>query len=116
MSALILIVEDDQPIRESLRDLLTDEGYRVAEAAHGAEALERMEAEIPSLIILDLWMPVMTGGELRERLQADPRWAKVPILVLTAANEVTDLPTLRKPVGLRALLSAVAAKLSEGGG
>jgi len=112
---LILIVEDDLAIRESLRDLLVEEGYRVAEADHGAQALERLAEETPSLIILDLWMPVMTGGELMEKLRADARWASLPVLVLTAANEEADpaLTTLRKPVGLETLLAAVSAKLPK---
>jgi len=113
VSPLILIVEDDLPIRESLRDLLLEEGYRVSEADHGAEALERLAEETPALVIVDLWMPVMTGGELIERMRAEPRWAPVPVLVLTAANDEADpaLTTLRKPVGLETLLAAVSAKL-----
>jgi len=113
MTPLILIVEDDLPIRESLRDLLTEEGYRIAEADHGAHALELLEKEPPALILLDLWMPVMTGGELLTRLRAEPRWASLPVVILTAANEDADpsLTTLRKPVGLEMLLSTVAEKL-----
>ncbi len=118
MTPLILIVEDDAAIRESLRDLLLDEGYRVAEAAHGAEALERLSSEMPSLMIVDLWMPVMTGGELLARLAADPRFASVPVVVLTAANEQgrPGCTVLRTPVGLDRLLSTVAEKLSAEGG
>ena len=58
----------------------------------------------------------MTGGELVERLRAVPRWAAVPVVVLTAANEQADpaLPTLRKPVGLETLLSTVAKALKGG--
>lgn len=113
MKPLILIVEDDLAIRESLRDLLLEEGYRVAEAAHGGEALEQLAREAPSLILLDLWMPVMTGGEFLERLEAP-----LPVLILTAANE--DGPpgyvTLRKPIGLERLLSTVADAISAGAG
>jgi CheY-like chemotaxis protein len=117
MKKLILIVEDDQAIRESLRDLFVEEGYRVAEAVHGKEALDRLEVETPALIVLDLWMPVMTGGELMQKLRAQPRFANVPVLVLTAANEdIPGEPSVRKPVGLQDLLAKVAQKISEGDG
>jgi chemosensory pili system protein ChpA (sensor histidine kinase/response regulator) len=117
VSRLLLIVEDDLPIREILRELFIDEGYRVVEAANGLEALQRLEEALPDLIVLDLWMPVMTGGELMQRLKADPRFASVPVLVLTAATEdVTGAPVVKKPVGLEELLAKVAEKLSGGGG
>ena len=117
MSRLILVVEDDMAIRESLRDLFVDEGYRVAEAANGREALQRLEEAIPDLIVLDLWMPVMTGGELMQRLKAEPRFAGVPVLVLTAATEeVTDATVVKKPIGLVDLLAKVAERINEGGG
>ena len=112
MTPLILIVEDDTAIRESLRDLLIDEGYRVAEAAHGGEALAAVEREMPSLILLDLWMPVMTGGEFLARFNAP-----VPVVILTAGDEgPAGCPTLRKPMTLEQLLSAVKLALSAKAG
>src|SRR5437867_1078963 len=65
----VLIVEDDTEIREALRDLLTEHGYRVLEAANGLEALSLVERlpEPPCVVLLDLMMPVMTGWELLEK-------------------------------------------------
>ena len=110
MRKLVLIVEDDVAIRESLRDLLDDEGYAVAEAANGAEALALLEKQRPELILLDLWMPVMTGGQLYERIRERADWAKIPIVVVTAANDAPpskDLEILRKPLRLEDLLATI---------
>jgi CheY-like chemotaxis protein len=115
MGKLILVVEDDLAIRDSLRELLEDEGYRVVDAVHGGEAIERLEAELPSLILLDLWMPVMTGGQLLERLRSDPRWSRIPVVLLSAASDISIaegvVESLKKPVRLDVLLKTVARYL-----
>ena len=116
MKPLVLIVEDDVAIRESLRDLLTDEGYRVAEAANGVEALTALGKEQPALILLDLWMPVMTGGQLYEHLRENSEWAQIPVVVVTAANDPApskDLEILRKPLRLEELLATIKKYLSK---
>src|SRR3954447_20902772 len=86
----ILVVEDNAIIREALRDILTLEGYDVAEAENGKVALRRLESEPPpALIILDLVMPVMSGSEFlweaRERAR-DQRVPRVPIVVVSAVR------------------------------
>src|ERR1700682_3707878 len=86
----ILVVEDDRPIRETLRELLEGEGYAVTTAANGKEALESIRAlRGRCLVLLDLQMPVMTGEELLDSLARDPDPAvrAVDILVLTARVE-----------------------------
>jgi CheY-like chemotaxis protein len=116
MKPLVLIVEDDAAIRESLHDLLADEGYRVAEAANGAEALSSLANEPPALILLDLWMPVMTGGQLYEKLRERPDWAAIPIVVVTAANDPApseEIEVLRKPLRLEELLTSIKKYLSK---
>jgi CheY-like chemotaxis protein len=116
MKPLVLIVEDDVAIRESLRDLLVDEGYRVAEAGHGGEALRALEIERPAMMLLDLWMPVMTGGQLYERLQQRPEWASIPIVIVTAATDpapADGIEILRKPLRLEALLATLRKYLSS---
>jgi CheY-like chemotaxis protein len=113
-SPTIVLVEDDEGIRETMAALLEDEGYAVVQAANGAEALVRMrQAERVCLVLLDLWMPVMNGWQLLDAMRADERLACVPVVVVSAATD-GSAPTgaaafLRKPVRLDTLLEAVAA-------
>jgi two-component system chemotaxis response regulator CheY len=109
----ILVVEDDAAIRESVEECLAAEGHSTASVANGAEALEWLAREpVPSLLVVDLVMPVMNGAELIERLRADARLAAVPIVLMTAAMSAPELKTsadtvLPKPFDLDALLAAV---------
>src|SRR5215208_269699 len=81
----VMVVEDDFTIRETLRELLEDEGYRVTQAANGAEALACLRTNgTPRLILLDLMMPVMDGLEFRRAMQKDPRLSEIPVIVLSA--------------------------------
>ena len=109
--ARVLVVDDDAAIRDTLRDLLDAEGYDVALACHGLEALESLRRQRADVVILDLRMPVMTGDELLAQLDADPDLCRIPVLILSANK---DLPAhaLRKPVDLDELLGAVAAELT----
>jgi CheY-like chemotaxis protein len=110
----ILLVEDDAAIRETIAELLEEEGYRVASAANGAEALELLSApELPSVILLDLMMPVMSGWELHEALQDDPRLASIPVVVISASRSTERLAPieaaafLAKPFDATRLLDTV---------
>lgn len=80
---LVLVVDDDDDLRELLGVLLATEGVEVASAANGLEALSAIAARRPDLILLDMKMPVMDGWELCRRLDADG--GRPPILVMTAA-------------------------------
>ncbi len=83
----ILVVEDDEAIRETLSDLLQDEGYSVASAENGVAALGYLkDNELPQVILLDLMMPVMSGAEFRQKQLAEPRIAGIPTVVMTAAD------------------------------
>jgi CheY-like chemotaxis protein len=116
--ARILLVEDDFAIRETIAELLAEEGYRVTSAANGAEALAMLEeSDAPALILLDLMMPVMNGFEFLRRWNAEPSLAAVPVIVLTARRPV-DVPgheIVYKPFHLDALLGAVARRLGRTG-
>ncbi len=111
----ILVVDDDRGIRETLGDVLSDEGYHVRLAQNGAEALEFLrQGQSPSLILLDLSMPVMDGPAFRAAQLEDRALAQIPVVVLTAAGMVEDAPLmpgaagfLRKPFGLDQLLETV---------
>ncbi|MGI5329669.1 response regulator transcription factor [Actinomadura nitritigenes] len=117
-AARILIVDDEPAVRESLSSSLEFEGYRVAEAADGAMALERVQAERPDLVVLDVLMPRMDGLTTCRRLRA--LGATMPVLMLTARDMVGDRVTgldagaddyLAKPFELDELLARVRALL-----
>ncbi len=81
----ILVVEDHPVMRPTLRDLLQLEGYRVCTAVHGGDALTRLEEEPVDLVITDFMMPELDGLTLLQTLRADERYAKLPVLMFTAA-------------------------------
>ena len=82
----VLMVEDDPATREVTRSILEKEGWRVSEAENGRVALECMERERPSLILLDLMMPEMDGFEFADRVRRHREWRSIPIVVLTAKD------------------------------
>lgn len=84
----ILVVDDEPEIREMLIETLTREGYQVASAAHGAEALEHLRrGALPGLILLDLMMPVMDGWEFLKQKKLDPLLASIPVVVMSGIAE-----------------------------
>ena len=109
----VLIVEDDDDVRESIGEFLADEGYAVTGARHGAEALEWLHNNpAPRLILLDVMMPVMNGLAFRDAQLLDRSLAEIPVIVVSAVERLEDslkgLPQVRKPFDLDELLSSVA--------
>ncbi len=108
----ILVVEDDEDAREAMVDLLQMKGYRAVPAGNGKEALDYLNrAPVPDLIILDLWMPVMDGWQFRNEQIKDPRLAEIPVIVLTALSDRTDINAneiIIKPVDVDRLLTTVS--------
>jgi CheY-like chemotaxis protein len=82
----VLIVEDEEPVRRSLRGVLEKNKWRVFEAENGAAALEMMERETPELIILDLVMPEMDGFAFTVELRKRQEWRSIPVVVVTAKD------------------------------
>jgi CheY-like chemotaxis protein len=108
----VLLVEDDAHLREATADALRDSGVDVIEAADGVQGLAAMRAERPSLVLLDLMMPVMDGWEVARQMAADPDLRDIPICVVSAvANQAPPQArhVLSKPTTLAALLSVVRA-------
>jgi two-component system, sensor histidine kinase and response regulator len=107
---VILIVDDEVHGRETVRDVLEDEGYRVSVARSGAEAMVQLAETPPELVILDLLMPGMSGNQLYDEIMKSPRLAKIPVLVMTSdpTRAPRGVPTLAKPFKLDKLLSLVA--------
>lgn len=106
----VLIVDDETDLAESLRELLEDEGYQVKVAADGREAMGELSLWRPCVIILDLIMPVMSGNELYEAMQADPRLADIPVIVSTSdpSRSPSGVPIVKKPVNIARLIEMVA--------
>jgi two-component system chemotaxis response regulator CheY len=109
----ILIVDDDQEIREMVEYALAEEGYAVITAQHGAAALEVLEQHCPSLILLDMRMPVMDGWTFARTYRQRPE-PHVPIVVMTAAidaaqwsREVSAAAVIPKPFELNRLFDTV---------
>src|SRR5579872_3793802 len=104
----VLIVDDDDAIREVVAEVLRDEGYGVVCAANGAQALEVLGVEpLPNLILLDLMMPVMSGWELLEHLQESDRMSSIPVVVVSAMAAPGVSEHLSKPIALDVLLETV---------
>jgi two-component system sensor histidine kinase/response regulator len=87
----ILVVDDVTKNLQVVGTMLRNEGYEVMPATSGAEALEGVRVQLPDLILLDLMMPEMDGLEVCRRLKTDPATAQVPIIFLTASNEMEHL-------------------------
>jgi CheY-like chemotaxis protein len=85
---LILIVEDDLGVRESLAELLELEGYRVSGARHGAEGLERLATQEAALVILDLHMPVLSGELFLQRLRGEEKLRHLPVILMTGGGPI----------------------------
>ena len=83
----ILVVDDEQDILELIRHTLNKEGYEVHVAANGQQAVEKAKKIKPSLILMDVMMPVMDGMEACRQLKEDPETATLPIIFLTARSE-----------------------------
>src|SRR5260370_24843399 len=100
---MILIVEDDEQIRDLTATILTGAGYDVARASNGIEALEVLAgARRVGLVLTDIWMPTMHGCALIDAMYSDPSLAQIPILIMTG-----DLAPTRVPADVRVLLKPV---------
>lgn len=112
---LVLIVEDDAALSAALADTLRDEGYSVACAGDGLDAMDLLRSgTTPDVILLDLMMPRMTGEAFRAEQQKDPAIADIPIIVISAggdseekAEELDAAGFLPKPLNITDLLDTV---------
>ena len=119
----ILVVEDEADLREVLSYNLTRDGYRVVTAEGGAEALKRARKDVPDLVLLDLMLPDVDGLEVCRRLKKDPLTGALPIIMVTAKGEESDVVVglgvgaddyVTKPFSPRELLARVKAVLRRG--
>ena len=118
---LILVVEDDPSVQNLLKVLLEAEGYEVIDAADGLEGLVKMELQHPSLVILDLMMPNVTGDRVIDEIRGDVRLSRVPLIVVSGRHDVHESfdellgkeNVFAKPLDPTALLERVAELLGE---
>ena len=111
----ILVVEDSVATRQAVRDLLEAEGYGVACAGNGQQALDYLRQDgPPRLVLLDLQMPVLDGWHFCEQQQRTPAWASIPVVLLSAEGDLPQQAAclgvaayLQKPVEVERLLGVV---------
>jgi len=106
----VLIVDDDRHLRDTISELLAEDGYRVVTAEHGSRALDRMRGEHVCMVLLDLMMPTKSGWQVLAELIGDPQLPRVPVGVISALVTETPLGTvgvLQKPFDLDRLLTLV---------
>jgi CheY-like chemotaxis protein len=112
----VLVVDDDADIREAVTQVLENDGYPVAGASNGREALEVLHRmPRPGAIVLDLMMPVMDGWQFRAEQRRDPELASIPVIVVSALGRGTQrvaaldaVAYVQKPLMLDPLLDAVS--------
>lgn len=119
----VLLIDDDYDIRSVLCEVLEQEGFRVGVAVNGRDAVTYLEEKpSPSLILLDLMMPVMNGFEFRDIQIANPKWAGIPVIVMSAdggqANQekqerLKGAVFVKKPPDLQHFLETVHAQIGN---
>jgi two-component system, OmpR family, response regulator VicR len=119
----IMVVDDEPDLLEVVRLILENDGYQVVTAGSGQEALDKLEKEMPDLILLDIIMPRMDGWEVFSRIKSNPRTANIPVIMLTAKDQRIDkligLHVVRvndyitKPFGRAELLERIKRVLQE---
>jgi CheY-like chemotaxis protein len=105
--ARVLVVDDDQDIRDTVAAALETEGYRVRCAENGAQALALMHGYRPEAIVLDLSMPIMNGWQLLDAVHERRDLREIPVLVLSAMHAPAGVEHLNKPVSLDDLLATL---------
>ena len=118
----VLIVEDNDVLRDGLAEILSIEGYYTVTAADGLEALSKMEAVIPDLILADISMPVMDGFEFFSAVRDRSDWVTIPFIFLTARSGTADIIAgknlgaedyLVKPIGREELVTNVRSRIAR---
>ncbi len=116
MNQSLLVVDDDADLREALQDVLHDAGYEVLTAANGRQALEVLARapRAPSMVLLDMMMPVMDGAGFLRELHAQPDGRAIPVVVFSASagareesEQLGAQAYLRKPVDVDTLLETI---------
>ena len=118
MAARVLVVEDDPEFKTTLEYLLTSKGHDVEVVNNGAEAISFLEEnEHPDVVLVDLLMPGIVGGELLEYLKDDDTLASIPVAIVSASPQLAPdgYPVFRKPIDPRSLLDFVDGASTRAG-
>lgn len=99
----VLVVDDDPSIITLLQRIIQKKGHQIIIARNGREGLVQAQAEVPDLVLTDIRMPDMEGGELAATLKADPRLARIPVVIMSGSDqEISGASTvLTKPFDIR---------------
>lgn len=120
----VLVVDDDQDIRDTVADVLIEEGYEVVKACNGLEGLDHLHGlynnEKPDLVLLDIMMPILDGWEFVQAKNSDITVRSIPVIVLTGLRDKENrcqipntLKIMHKPVTLEDLLDTVRAAVQK---
>jgi two-component system response regulator VicR len=121
--AKIMVVDDEPDLVDVVKLILESDGYTVVTASSGQEALDKIPAEMPDLVLLDIIMPKMDGWEVFSRIKGNPKTQNIPVIMLTAKDQRIDKliglhvvkvdDYITKPFGRAELLERIKKILSE---
>src|SRR5215472_534894 len=121
MNQTVLVVDDEQRIRSSLRGILSDEGFRVVDTGDAPGVMDLIHRESPALVLLDVWMPDIDGIELLRRIKAER--PAVPVIMISghaniqsavAATRLGAVDFIQKPFSVTGLLASISRALDGG--
>jgi two-component system response regulator VicR len=125
MANKIMVVDDEPDVVDLVKLVLKSDGFRVVTAYSGKEALDKIDREMPDLVLLDIMMPQMDGWEVYSRIRANPNTKDIPVAMLTAKSQSIDKMIglhvvkvddyITKPFGRSELLERVKRILKEKG-
>jgi CheY-like chemotaxis protein len=109
---LVVVVDDEEEVRELVGNLLQEEGYGIASFSNGKQAIEYLltQDQRPKLVVTDLAMPVMDGWDLVKAIQQNPELASIPVMIVTGSRrqaKIVGVPVVEKPIDPERLLGTV---------
>ncbi len=121
MEKIVLLVDDDEAIRDMLAVLLEETGYRVVTAQSGMQAMDRLLEVHPDVVLSDVMMPGIEGGHLASIMHSKPEYCTIPVIGMTALNhlrrnyDANFVAVVHKPFDFSDLLETIDATLSRAG-